>query len=87
MGGAAHRYAHPRAARLLMDAVPKAAGEPSDPKAKRKTHLLLFAGGRERGDGEKKNGGHLGALASSRRICEKHSMRLMRLMRKGLKKT
>ena len=50
-GAAAHRYAHLRAARLLMDAVPKAAADPSDPKAKLKTHGF-FAG--QGGEGRKK---------------------------------
>lgn len=51
LGGAAtHRYAHLRAARLLMDAVPKAAADPSDSKAKRMWHGFLAG---ERG-GEKK---------------------------------
>lgn len=51
-GAAAHRYAHLRAARLLMDAVPKAAADPSDPKAKHKTHGVFFAG--EGGEARKK---------------------------------
>lgn len=50
-GAAAHRYVHLRAARLLMDAVPKAAADPSNSEGK--TQNAWFFCGRER-RGEKK---------------------------------
>ena len=75
-GAAAHRYAHLRAARLLMDAVPKAAADPSD--------MVFFAG--ERGEGRKKNGHPPQSIGFFPANLGETRQRLMRLMRKGLKK-